>query len=413
MKILIFSNNCLSHSNSNGRTMNNMLGEFNKSDIYNIYIHGILDDANIANFYRINEIYLFKKPFSSKLITPVNKEGKTITANKTGANSVIKRLIRIIIWKNAKLKKQTKKLVNKINPDVIVIQCGDSSFLINLSIYISKLFKIPLISFNTEDYIFKDWNYFTRTNHKNLFFKIFQNNLKKTYNKLYNLASSHVYLTKKLQTQYLERYPNHNSCVIYNSSNLNVKESKNKGVDYLYLGNVTQGREESLIEFSKILYKYLNKKLNVYTESSNKSILELLRNTKTIQLNKAVSYEKCLNLIQNCQAVIHVENLGKFYIKDSINAFSTKIADCLSSGKPFILIAPKESFVYQYIKERDCAFAFSSFDELSVFIQHISKDNSILYSKLENQAKTALQNHSSQINSKLFFEALKKAILNK
>ena len=403
MRILLISNNPLSNTGSNGRTMLNMLGHFKKDEILNFFVSGDNPAFESALFYRIKDIDVLKnkKPFGSNLI---QEDKRVYNTKKSSKESVFKYFIRSLIWSKKSIKSELLTVALDFKPDRIVLQCGDSDFLINISVWLSYKIGIPLISYNSEDYIFKSWNYIEKKNHLSLFFKIFMKRLRKSYDSLYKKGKSFIYLTDSLKDLYLSKYPNHNALVIYNSSNLNQVTNYNKNGDIVYCGNVGVGRHKSLIDLSDHLYKKFNKKIKIYSQITDDSILNALKNCKTLNYVGNVSYSECVAIQKNSSFLIFVESFDEYYLKDTRNAFSTKIADSLMLGIPVIALLPESSFAFKYLSENECAIVASSLDTLNRQISLL--DENKLHSIVFNAINTAEKNHNGQLNSNKFYEII-------
>lgn len=408
MRIVIFSNNPLSHNGSNGRTMLSMLEKFKSNEILNIFFNGSNCALERASFYKINEKKLIN-PFSHHygcfILQNIDTNRYFNTAKK---RTPLKLLMRNFVWHNKRNFKETLQVIRNFKPDVALVQCGDNSFLINFALKITKEINIKLCGFNTEEYIFKDTNYILGSYKKGFFFKIFQKKLVSAYDLFYSTKPTVIYLTDSLKTLYLSRYPSHYAYTIFNSSNIMAKgASKKKGV--LYFGNLGLGRIDSLIMISNYSMKYLNKKIDIYSNCNDKAILNKITHSPNINYRGFLPYNLLLKNILNAELIIHVESTNSFYEVDSRNAFSTKIADCLSSGIPFFVYAPSKCYTSSYLKNNDCGFVANNEKEVSILFEKF-RDSDFLNSKNEQNLKIARKNHSAKNNSEVFINVLRKAI---
>lgn len=403
MKILILSNNPLSKDGSNGRTMLNMLNNFSKQDIFNIFISGNNVSLESATFYQINEMKILKnkKPFGHFCNEEIRENSYEKIKNKKRA---YKYLIRSIIWSKKSIKKEVLNIAKSFMPDKILIQCGDSDFLIKIACYLSDELNVPLISYNSEDYIFKNWNYLQNNNLKSISFRLFMNRLSEAYDLLYERGKSFVYLTDSLRELYLKRYPVHNSYVIYNSSDLIPAVKYNRDGDIVYCGNLGVGRLKTLIELSKKIFILFDKKIKVYSNNNDKMLLKEINKCEFIEFMGKVSYEECVTIQKKASFILTTESFENYYLKDTQNAFSTKIADALCLGVPLVALVPSSSFVYQYLRQNDCAIVSSSIDDICNTISKM--DINCMDQIRVNACKVGKLNHNKNLNSKKFFEIL-------
>ncbi len=406
MKILVLSNNPLSLSNSNGRTLLNMLECFNNSEILNIYVNGNDPALEKGTFYKINEARILKnkKPYG-KYIKESNGNSDALIAKKR--KTPLKCLIRSYLWSKKSVYKEILNIAKSFEAERIIIQCGDSDFLIRIACFLSKSLNIKLIAYNSEDYIFKTWNYIEKKKKRSIFFRIFLSRLKKSYNFLYKTADSFVYLTDMLLNEYLEIFPNQKGYVIYNSSNIKPIGNYDKTGPIVYSGNLGVGRADVLIQLSQYIHKIFNKKLTICSLTKDSNILSKICNCHNIDFIGKLEYKDNINLLKKSSLIIHVESMEDYYVKDTKNAFSTKIADSLSMGVPFFIFAPSTSAVSKYIKDNDCAFIANDFVYAESTLRRISSDETFRISKLPNALKTAKLNHNSNKNSLFFYQIVK------
>ena len=95
---------------------------------------------------------------------------------------------------------------------------------------------------------------------------------------------------------------------------------------------------------------------------------------------------------------LHIESLISPAKEVTKYSFSSKIIECLSTGKPFILIASKESSAYKYISENNLGIAINSsdylIDKLFKYLNANSEDIMIERKKVFNFLK---ENHSEEV----------------
>lgn len=402
MKILVLSNNPLSLSNSNGRTLLNMLECFNNSEILNIYINGNDPALEKATFYKINETRILKnkKPYG-KYFKENNNNSKSLITKKK--KTPFKCLIRSYIWTKKSVYDEILNVAKSFGPGRIVLQCGDSDFIIKIACFLCEKLALKLIAYNSEDYIFKTWNYIEKKKNKSLFFKIFFKRLKRSYKLLYNTADSFVYLTSTLLNEYLESFPNHRGYVVYNSSNIKTIYNYCKTGPIVYSGNLGVGRADTLVQLSEYIYNIFNKKITICSLTKDIDVLGKISNCQFIDFIGELEYKDNIDLLEKSSLIIHVESMDDYYVKDTKNAFSTKIADSLFIGVPFFVLAPSPSSISNYIKDNDCAFIANNFIDAENLLRKIYNDENFRMSKLSNALKTATANHDSKRNSSVFY----------
>ena len=169
--ILILSNNPLSYSDSNGRTIANMFLSYKKEELLNVFISGT-PETKLANFIQITDKDALLGTLKDHIF---GNESKTCHQSHKSAFKVF---IREFIWKRSAVKKKLIKKLSAYNITDIFVQLGDYSFIIDLGIHIARELNLRLITFNTEDYYFKTWNYYEKRK-EGIIFRRHQKKLKK------------------------------------------------------------------------------------------------------------------------------------------------------------------------------------------------------------------------------------------
>lgn len=423
IKILFFSFEPISLVNSNGRTLRNIIKCFSKESIYNIYLHGI-PDLDSSNYLCVSDKQALKSAFFMKprFINPEfektaikhedeNNNRKGFLKNRSN----LKLLIREFVWKSHSMRKNLLKQVKNIDPDIIVVLMGNAGFMLNNATYISKKLGIPLITFNCEDYYFKNYDYIQYKKHRTFIHKWYKRKFVKSVDLIMKNASASIYLTDELKELYSKVFPKQNAFAIYNSSDLiDEKVSINdnpKNKNFLYAGNVGIGRLDELEKIGAII-KQINPEFNlvVYSEEIRPNLVSRLNNSKFIVFKGFLDYQSVVKEMKQSFAVVHVESSDPFYSEHTIHGFTTKIADCLSTGNCFLVKCNKESTVYNYLKTNDCAYCCSDEAEVRDFIDSIINDNHQRLRYVNRAIEIANLNHSSKKNSEKFYSIVKSTL---
>ncbi len=405
MKLLVLSNNPISERSSNGRTILNLLLNFKEEDICNIFVNGQLGDIGKRKYYRVKEKNLLKrkKPYLSQV---KNAPEIVISSAKRVKKTPLKCLVRSLVWENKSLYKEILMVAKSFSPDAILIQCGDSDFLIKIANFLSKVLSKPLISFNSEDYIFKKWDYLLRKQRKSVVFKVFMNRLIKAYNDLYKVASGHIYLTSGLQKEYLIKYPGHRSIVLYNSSTLCAVTHYFSDGDVVYSGNLGVGRLDTLVKLSKIIFELSGKRVVVCSNTIDERTTKIASDCPYFDFRGSLSYADNVEILKRAKLLLHIESFEEYYLLDTKNAFSTKIADSLRLGIPLFVLAPRSSYVYSYFDNNKSCFLSDNLVEAKKILENILFNKELLEEKGKLGSRIGELNHDASANSKIFVSFL-------
>ncbi|MFA5481596.1 MAG: glycosyltransferase [Bacilli bacterium] len=420
-RLLIVSNNCLSYANSNGRTLLNLVSSFPDEKIANFYIHDEVPDNNhFSNFYRVTDQEAYQA-FKGRgpvggCVAMKTKDSQIIhkgdAKNGKSRKNPLFSLARELVWKSGAWKANDfASWLDAFNPQAILLQGGDAPFLFALARKIAAKRKIPLVIYNSEDYFFKKYNYME--NRYRIFYPIFHNKLVKEMRKAIRSSSLCLYNSDELMKQYTASIP-HRAEVIMTSASFSPKDvlsnSHKNAFHISYLGNLSVGRQTSLIEIANVLVEH-RLVLDVYGLASDE-VRKELEKIPAIKYHGFVSYERVKEIMLASRLLVHAESFGEYAIKDLKHAFSTKIADSLASGVPFFIYAPKELTETQYLMKLIPQFVATNKEELQNKLRAFLAGQSV-YLSSENIKSIIDQNHSLANNQAKFKRLLTDIIDNR
>ena len=371
-KVLVLSNNCFSKSGSNGRTLEKFFYDYKTENIAQIYIKKEDPDFEFCNKYycitdndMVKSIILRKSgnvvDYIPKNIANDNFKSIAIT-NKTA----FKCLMRHVVWTLGKWKsKKLKQWLNTFNPDFIFFQAGDSPFMYKIARILSCELKIPLIFYNTEGYIFKEFNYIEKKLKSDCIYNIYHYILKKQYKKTLMYSTKVIYNCEKIKLDSDNLFNKESEVIMTSCSNFNY-DSCYEANTFCYTGNLGVGRANALILLGESLNKINSGfHIDVYGKAT-KDMMDKFKVSKGINYCGFVDYKKIYEIYHKHQFVIHVESFDEFYIKDLEYAFSTKIADLLASNRVIISFSPDNYASSYYFKKFNSAFQINTMNSKDV-----------------------------------------------
>ena len=417
-KVLILSNECFSEISSNGRTLGSFFIGWDTKNLAQFFIqNGTPDFKYCDNFFKVTDRDALKSLFLKKLGGKIKKE---IQENKKSSNGVVSSknikktpltmLIRNFIWKIGLWKRNGfYDWIKEFNPEIVLLQAGDSPFMYDLAYDVSKKFNAKLVIYNSEGYYFKDFDYFRSTGLAHLVYPVFFKILKSSLERAYRQSSYVFYICDELKREYNKVF-NEKSGVFYTSSEMlpAIKEKKNKEFIISYCGNLGINRHRSLIEIADAVQEInSNIFINVYGKAPNEQVKKELEECKGIKYYGMVSYEKVQEIMYSSDLLLHIESFDEFYKEDLKFAFSTKIADSLSCGKSFLLYAPENLACTKYIIENKVAHVATSKDELHDVLFRIINDDGFRKKYIANALAISEKNHRQKNNCLRFQKILK------
>ena len=376
-KVLVISFNCFSSSSSNGRALGSLLKLSDELLISQIYIKNGEPDFVSGNYCFINENQLPRKKFNIKKCVSFfnfNNSNKqcvktTLVSDLNGAQKIVKTpfkmFLRNIAWSFAsKSLKIIYEWADNIKPDYILIQAGDLPFLFFLGKKMAERYGSKIVFYTSENYPFKKHNY-TNLGKNSLIYPLLRKKLYNATKEIVEKAYSCIFLTESLKKEYSINYSiSGKKYVLYPCSDIGELSPRKKNEQYIfsYCGNLALGRDKTLIEIAKILELYYpNCKLIVCGKCSE-SMLQMFKEISIIDYFGVVSYQDVIKIYEKSDFIMHVEGFNELIADDSKHAFSGKIADCISTCRPFIFVGPNKMYEFQFLESTKSALVFDSID---------------------------------------------------
>lgn len=383
-RTLIISNACLSDSISNGRTLAGLFAKGEKEKIAQFFVYGEPDSDVCDNYYQVSDRDALRSMIPFKQCGRIIKyEGqRQIQAGKASQYNVKKTPLKVLLrelvwllggWEN----RQLWEWIENFKPEIICLFIANNTFLLRLAIHIAKRCQIPIVVYTTEIYCFMNYNYIT--NRPSVLYNIYFKWLSSTYKKIVPYVKEGFFNTTLLRDKYKSEYNFPCRCVM-NSSKVdyinNAALHSNKEIKVSYLGNLGLGRHKALIEIAHAL-KEINSDyyLDVYGTLLSQTVEEAVKGCDAIRYCGVVPYDEVTRIIHQSTLLVHAEWNDAAMNKDLQYAFSTKIADSVSSGTPLLIYAHESLAVTIFLSENDCAFtAYNSEMLKEVLMQALSDE---------------------------------------
>lgn len=416
-RLLVISHNCFSQAGSNGRTMANLLFGWPKDKVAQLYIHKELPDYTVSdNYFCITDKDVLNsilkrcqagKSFEAPSDVDVSQVRSLPQKKPSSKNSIIFLLREFAwssgLWRNEKL----YEWIDGFSPEIVLVQAGDAAFLFKLAEKICKRFNSSLFVFNTEGYYFKKKSYLNETVVSRLFYPIVHKNFVKAYDSLISKAKAVVYSNDTLMRDYFDSQHKISRVIMTSSEFADEDLYENKINRFVYAGNLGLMRHKGLIEFAEALNSIdKNLVVDVYGTAPTKSVDLELSACSSIVMHGFVHYKDLLDILRKSRFLIHVESFDPFYCDDLKYAFSTKVADSLACGACFIVYAPENMAVSQYLKDKKAAVLINKRDELYQKLRNVLFDDKYVEMISRNGRALAMKNHSLHQNREAFQKLL-------
>lgn len=409
-RLLIISNNCLSKTNSNGRILSELLSDYPKERLAQFYIKKGSPDFDICDRYYFVSDYDVLRSVVTRSCGMIPRKPQIQKSDAARASShghsgksVAARTARNWVWKFGNWNnRKFRSWLDAFDPECILLQSGDSVFMIKMAYRLARQRCIPLIVFNSEDYYFKEENYFQRGFFPDLLYRCFIANYRRHFDRLMNTAVHSIYMCGSLQELYDGRF-HRPSSVIMSSTSLTATDGQSGNSDkkplFAYLGNLGLKRYESLCEIAEALREiHPDYRLTVYGKASDPECTKAFESCQGIDYRGFVDYETVVSVMKRSDLLFHAESFDPEIVKNIRNAFSTKIADSLAVGVPFVYYGDGSVEGARYLTKNDCACVITEKSKLAERLYTLMQDDSLRGRYVHNALATVEQNHRASRN---------------
>lgn len=420
-RTLVVSNNGFSLSSNNGRTLGNLFVGWPKTNIAQFCVSCTEPDYEICDNYFLltdksvlNAFLHLKKGERSGIITCSKNDEERYAIKKRTRKTPLSILLRHFIWKGKRWDSKDFRLwIDGFNPEVVLLMNSDATFILDIALHISKYKNIPLVLFNTEGYYFLKNNRFKKKDWiSNHIFYLYQKIYRRHFRKMMEVVSSSIHLNSMLKDDYQSEFGGKHmvlytsSCVNFDTSKLNLEKPV-----FSYLGNFSFDRPSALIEVAEVLQSISSDYyLDVYGKINNQVDKQRFDECNGIRYHGMIPYEKVVTIIHNSTILFHAETQERYFKESLRYGFSTKIADSIASGHPFLIYSSSDIAGAKYIIESKAGWYAGDKQHLRDSIISILNDEHFRNKTLSIARKTAEENHNAEKNAFIFKKELIKAI---
>lgn len=374
MKILVLSVSAISDEESNGRVLKSLLPDSELCSFLNVYISGQPSADSNIKFLHFTDKNTLKSLLTLGICSKSSHNSlpseSTISQkeNHYKKKKPVHYLIRNIVWKFAfGIRNIIMKSAKQFNPNIVFLMGANMPFLFKMARLISKKTHSSLIIYNAEDYPLKKYDYISCKSSYSLTTRLVQCELLKEAKKAYKISKYNIFNSDKLLSSYLDEkiIVSSNSGIIRIPSGLSPVNYDKKNKKILYAGNLYDDRCKTLLEFANAL-KDINSefKLVVYGKITNKLLLEQIKNNDSIEYKGVIPFSELKEQFSKFSFLLHIDGFSDYSKLDYKYAFSTKIADYLILGVPFICYGSNEIAGVDFLYKLNSDFTIVSKEEL-------------------------------------------------
>lgn len=427
MRILIVSNSPWRNDNSFGNSFSNIFEGIPDLEIANICCkYGHPESNCISKCYQITEKSLLKnlmkKGASGKeiAVNDAPKEDDFAQSGEKTFNKIKKYKSIPMFWAQAMIWKigrwcspELVEFVDSFKPDLLFIPIYYSHYLHDINEFILKRFNIPAFGYVSDDV------YTMRQFSLSPFYWIDRLILRKKMRKVFSWCKKIYVISETQKREYTkifgDKFEVLTKCSDFDDSKRPELKTPGDTLKMIYAGNVSKGRYEILSELAKAV-EALNsdgKKfmLDIYTSTplSDKQKAKLCIDG-CCALHPPVSYGEIRKLQAQADILVHAE---AFDLKERLathQSFSTKIVDYLATNRCILAIGDKSCASIDYFVRNSCGAVALSKDEITVQLEKLYSDKSLLKYYADKAWASGKKNHNRGEMQKRLYESLENAV---
>ncbi len=408
--LLIISNNVLSETNNNGKTILSFFSGIENLTISQLYLSGEQPRVEGCDYFQISDKDIIRG------LLHKSKRGKQVRVdnsrvldddfairNKVGRNDFTL-LLRDVLWKNKWNSNQLEQWLKEVNPDAIFFVGGDALFAYQICTYIKQQYGSRLTIYITDDYIMPRKN-------ESFLHKIRREMIKREINKILRLSSCFYTVSEPMRDAYLLEFKRGSYLAVNMTEDLKKKLEirETKEIILTYTGSFYYGRYNVLGMLAKSILDYNRRtkgkkaKLLIYSnEIPNETTKHVLCIGGASEYRGALSRIELVEHLNTSDILVFVESFDPDQIEKTKYSLSTKVTEYMSVGKPILAIGPKEVGSMQYLN--DVAMCINEPKLLKPEFERFLSDNDLQNTLACKARNKYLQNHNKVNVQKKFLK---------
>ena len=404
LKVLLISHNPITTYNNMGKTFLSLFSAFKPEELCQFYLYPTIPDADCCGSY-----YCFTDHDALRSVTCRNIVGGEITPNLKSHNEFtnekeertyravsshteLARLGRDIIWSISNWNNSNLNAwLDFQSPDIIFVAPGDQELLYDIAITISEERSLPIVAYICDDFYFSEFN-------EGAFSILRRKRLCRKIEELMRKAALVITICPELAERYYKTFGVNTAdlmtCPISQIVSNKPTSKEQSHCNLTYMGNLSYGRGQSILEIGGAL-ESINKcnnseySFDVYTGNEYPEILEQLSLCPTIRLHDFVTGDAFKGAFNSADVFVHVESFEEKNRERVRYSISTKIIECLASGRPLLAYGPEDVASMAYLRRNKCAILAQSQEELTAAVRNVLTQETLKKSIVDNALQTA------------------------
>ena len=359
-RLLIISNNVLSNTNNNGKTILSYVDRLPRENVRQLYFSSENPTISGYKYFRLSDRDVLKGIFSTKrrggIVNSLLK-GDTVESHKRKrkiTHNTFNRLAREVLWYKRWNSKQLDKWLDEYNPTAVFFVAGDCLFAYSIYEYVISKFKVISSLYLTDDYIMPR-KYETALQKWRR--KLIRNKLRKAL----SITDNFFTISDIMKETYLHDLGRNSEVIVNMTESLRGEKIEFKESEgcIIYAGSLYYGRDEVLGKVSEALERHnencLEEEkavLNIYTNITPDDLqIHRICRGKSTRYCGSLNKEELTKKLNQSKVLLFVESFEEKEIEKTKLSLSTKVPEYMSLRKPILAVGPNNIGSMLYLED--------------------------------------------------------------
>ena len=424
-RCLIISHNVIGKDGNMGKTLRAYFGHWPTDKLAQLYFHSEVPTTGLCQrYFRVTDVDLlkalwqFKKPGTVLEAGDIQYGAGTTRVDEGHIAEWYQKgrqrkpwiyFARNTLWSLGHWKsKYLDEWIREFAPEVIFYASGDYTFSFRIAQYISTKYGVPLVTSIVDDY------YFHRKDNKGLLAKWNTRRFRAVMEQTMGMSARVLYVHPAMQRKYEEKFSLPGDVLYTNAPIYDVPVNREGPVCISYMGGLSLNRYQALKEIGQTLLKLVpdgSVQLDVYSGERDPEILSYMTAENGICFKGQISFEQVQQTIQNSDIVVMAESRDPEILERIRYSLSTKVAECLGSGRCLLAYGPAEAGSISYLLEYGAGCVATTPQELEARLKEILYAPEVRNTYANGEKALAMKHHTQQRNHEILLHALRMAVM--
>lgn len=401
-----------------GKTFLSLFSAFKPEELCQLYLYPTIPDTDCCgSYYRFTDMDALHSLLDKRIVgeSIVSNTQQHLLFENAAAEQIYRtprnrtslmRFGRDIVWKMANWNNAALNAwIDKQSPDLVFAAVGKQEMLYDMAMTIAEQHGIPLVSYVCDDYYYSGGG-------GNPLQRLQKKRLRRKIEELMRSSALTITICRELTEAYAETFGIKTetvmTCPTFRARQYVGLKDGVGSRRLVYMGNISIGRERSLLELGEVLREAnqagaVHATLEIYTGEKKPEVLERLSACQAIRLHGFVTGREYEEVFDSADVFVHVESFDEKNREKVRYSISTKIIECLASGRPLLAYGPDDVASMAYLRRHHCAVLAQSRRELPAAVEAVLTQETLRQELVRNAAQTVQQEAG---NSRHLYELL-------